>query len=540
MFANVLLCVLYFLQLNEYANRSIISSLLNGLKTNYLSIFLYLIILFLVKDPSDFALFELFVLLNISVVIVVLLGGKFQYLSKVKYTPRLIRLMACSVVLFTILEIIIVCVFNKWVYVLLLPTTSIFAYLFVYISLIILKPVELKINKHYLTNAKRKLSDCPNTKKVAITGSYGKTSTKEILLSILSQEFSVIATEKSFNTPMGICKTVNRRLRSTHEVFVAEMGAKKRGEIKELCDMVSPDIGVVVSVGRQHMYTFGSIENVYATKNELPLYLENKACVFNLDDKYVLKMYNDFKGTKIGVFVICRRNILVTKNLLKSNKYLRLNKSYDSVLKYFIRSKLNMVYAKNIILSSDGLVFDIYYNDEFLFNAQSCLLGVHNITNILLAVGVSILLNVTVQKIEIGINDLKQIEARLQKIVCPNGAIVLNNGYNACLDTSKNTLKTLNLFNRSNRVVVTPGLVECANQYEDNKLFGEMVAKNATSVIVVGDYNKRAITDGLISQGFLRSNIVYVGKFSDAKKIIDNSNENYVYLIENDLPENYC
>ena len=330
-------------------------------------------------------------------------------------------------------------------------------------------------------------------------------------------------------------RTIEEEARSE---VLAEMGAKAVGEINELCDLVKPNIGIVVSVGRQHLKTFGSLQNVYNTKKELPLYLSNGKCVFNLNDKLVSQMYDEYDGEKIGVLVLLKNKSYFLRNaIIKKKRMLRL--TFVNRRKYFFNNYYKKVYAKNIVLSENGMTFDVYYSGKFLFNAKTSLLGIHNIINILLAVGVAIFLNVSVSKIITGIDLVKEIDARLQKILCSNGAIILNNGYNACLDSSQWVLQTLSLFNRRKRVVITPGLVECLNQYEDNKIFAKMVAKYATNVVIVGDYNKQALEDGLLQSGFSLNNIEYVDKFSQAKKIIDDSDENYVYLIENDLPENY-
>lgn len=537
-FLSVLLGIIYYLQLDEYKEKSILKSLYYSLKDNYLNILIYLIVLFLIDNPSRFVWAELLLMLNIFVVLMVLMGSKFLYVEKVKYTKRTIRLLVCSGILFLVIQVVFACIFDWWVLVLFFPSTVCLSYLLAYLSLLILKPIEKKINDNYVMLAKEKLKNCAALTKVAVTGSYGKTSTKEILRSILSREFFTLATEKSFNTPMGICLTVNNKLKSTHEVLITEMGAKKRGEIKELCDMVVPDIGIVVSVGRQHMQTFGSVENIYQTKKELPDALVNKKCVFNLDNVYVRKMYDEYKGQKIGVFLMCVKTHSNANVVLKKMSYILKLIKYKSAV-YYTRCKKDCVYAKNIIATENGISFDVYYENTYLFQGTSLLLGVHNVTNILLAVAVAYLLGVPTNKMRLGVAEVNVINARLQKIVCSNGSVVLNNGYNANLDASKHTLKVLGLFKRRNKVVITPGLVENNNQYEDNKNFGKMVGKVASMVVIVGALNSKAIFDGLKEIGFNESNVRFVDKFTDANKIIENSDENYVFLIENDLPENY-
>ena len=123
-------------------------------------------------------------------------------------------------------------------------------------------------------------------KVIAITGSYGKTSTKDFLATILSKRYKVLKTPGSFNTPMGICKVIRGELKPEHEIFIVEMGAKEKGNIKELCDLVRPEIGIITAIGPQHLETFKTMESVVSTKYELieSLPVEGIA-VLNNDDE---------------------------------------------------------------------------------------------------------------------------------------------------------------------------------------------------------------------------------------------------------------
>ena len=133
----------------------------------------------------------------------------------------------------------------------------------------LLSPVERHINRHYYRDAEHRLQAMPGLKVIGITGSYGKTSTKHYLETILSEHFDVLMTPGSYNTTMGVIRTVREYLKPYHEVFIVEMGAKQRGDIKEICDLVHPGIGIITAVGEQHLESFKSIENVQATKFEL-------------------------------------------------------------------------------------------------------------------------------------------------------------------------------------------------------------------------------------------------------------------------------
>ena len=471
-------------------------------------------------------------------IILFILSNKFKNVRKIKYTKRMIRLIVFSVILLIIECVLIISFLPINVSIILLPLSLECSYITISLSYILLMPVELLIGKYYITIAKRKLSSNKKLIKVGITGSFGKTSTKEILSSILKEEFNVLATPKSFNTPFGITKTINEKLDNLSEIFICEMGAKKRGEIKYLCELVSVDCGIVTSVGRQHTSTFGSIENVYKTKNELPNYLFNKMCVFNLMNHYTFQMYREYMGEKIGVFLIIKRAIRTTKILIKrSRKICKKNNKY--IFKLYEYPKKFNYYAKNIKCTEYGSNFDVYYNDIFLMNVSTELIGIHNIINVLLAIALAFRLGMKRNNIASGVSKVKQINARLEKRVMPNGAIVLNNGYNSNIDSAKFTIETLKFFNREHKVIITPGLVETEDDYLYNEKFGEMLAKYCTDVVIVKEKNKGAILKGLLNAHFDMCNVVSVADFKDAIKIINNANENFVFLIENDLPDNY-
>ena len=134
---------------------------------------------------------------------------------------------------------------------------------------IINRPLEAAITRWYYNDAKRMLRAMPNLKIIGITGSFGKTSTKNFLYRVLSEKYNVLMTPGSFNTTLGVVRTVREHLKPHHEVFIVEMGAKQRGDIKEICDLVCPQMGIVTSVGEMHLETFGSVESEARTKFEL-------------------------------------------------------------------------------------------------------------------------------------------------------------------------------------------------------------------------------------------------------------------------------
>ncbi len=162
------------------------------------------------------------------------------------------------------------------------------SYVFMLLAAMVMKPIEDKINRGFMEDAKSIIQEMPRLTVCAVTGSYGKTSTKVVLGQVLSEEHHTMITPEIYNTPMGLTIAIRTMLKPTHEYFVAETGARQPGDIKELCDLVQPKIGILTAIGRQHLETFKTVENVAETKFELIRALpEDGLAVLNLDNKYI-------------------------------------------------------------------------------------------------------------------------------------------------------------------------------------------------------------------------------------------------------------
>lgn len=529
--------IIYYSQLDGYVIKSVLTRLYQKVKDNLLNVFMCFVIMLSMYIINFDNIYFLCVYIIGSVVVWIWAGNQFEFLKKIKYTKRVLR----QIVLMTILHVIcfVLLVFIKDFYLAIgFPILFFIVYLIYSLTLLLLLPIEHIIGSHFVNLAKKNLRKHDKLIKIGITGSFGKTSTKEILGSILREEFSTLITPKSYNTPLGIAKTINENLKNTHEVFVCEMGAKNRGEITELCRFVDIDLGVVTAVGRQHLSTFGSIENVYKTKKELPDYLYQKPCVFNLMNKYVLNMYKDFIYQKIGVFVLPKRKLKIFKVYIKKRiNRLSLKNSKTGVFCEY--AKRNNVYAKNLISTSEKTTFDLFENLQFVCRVETKLLGIHNVINILLASASAMVLGVSALSIVKGIRGIKSINARLEKNKNDKGAVIINNGYNSNLDSAPYSLSSLKLFDVKNKVVVTPGIIECDDDYKCNFEFGKIIANYCTEVIIVKRKNRKAIIDGLVSKNFAKNKIHVLDNFEEVKPILNDATSDYVFLIENDLPDNY-
>lgn len=376
----------------------------------------------------------------------------------------------------------------------------------VLLAFLILSPFEEINNKNYIIRAKRKLAKNSNLIKIGITGSYGKTSVKNILNTMLKQKYNVLSTPASFNTPMGLTKTILKQLNKSHEVFIAEMGATNRGDIKYICDFVKPDIGIITAIGNQHFESFKTIENLKNTKYELIEALPNKYfAAFNGDSSISMELYDK-----------CNTDKIFTKS---DNE------------KSFIK-------CKNIVTNENGIQFDLEKDGEIV-NCSSILLGRHNISNILLSAGVAYKLGVSLNQIKEAILQLKAVPHRLE-IIQNNGINIIDDSFNA---NSEGTVAALNVLNEfdGKKIIVTPGLIELGHlQDKENYKFGKNMAEVCDFVILIGQNQTEPIYNGLIDNNFDKNNINIVNSLEDAKGVLAKIlKKGDTVLFENDLPDNY-
>lgn len=188
--------------------------------------------------------------------------------NDVKYTGRMVRLIAVDMLLTLILGAGVAWAAYASVYCQTLAAAlAIFAPFVALAANAVTAPLERLNNKKYVTRAKRKLNESSPTV-IGITGSFGKTTAKNLLSAMLAQKYTVLATPGSYNTPMGVCKTINDSL-ADQKYFIAELGARYKGDIKELCDIIAPEYGLITAVGDMHLETMGSRAAVADTKFEL-------------------------------------------------------------------------------------------------------------------------------------------------------------------------------------------------------------------------------------------------------------------------------
>lgn len=373
----------------------------------------------------------------------------------------------------------------------------------------LLKPVEANINRKYYQDAERILRGMPDLKIIGVTGSYGKTSTKHYLNRILSEKYDVMMTPGSFNTTMGVIRTVREYLKPYNEVFIVEMGAKQPGDIKEICDLVHPEIGILTAVGEQHLESFKTIENVQRTKFEL---------IDSLPTDGLAVVNNDFP------FVANRK--------VDNVKCIRYAVSECGPAEYI---------AEDIRYSAHGTSFTVVTPTGEKFGFSTHLVGECNVSNLLAAIIVALRLEVPIEKISYAVNDIQQVEHRLNMKRTPGGVTIIDDAFNSNPTGSKMALDVLKMMTGGRRIIVTPGMIELGERQEElNAKFGEYIAGAADIAIIVGHYNREAIISGIKSTDTTSLDVHTVNSFSEAQQLLATTlKPGDTILYENDLPDTF-
>jgi len=428
-----------------------------------------------------------------------------------KYTPRIRRLIVTINILYLIPCLIFIFIFkekNLSLYYLIL---GFLAYINLFIGLLanfLNRPIEKLVSIHFEKQAKNKLKKMNNMEVIGITGSYGKTSTKNILYDILSVKYNAFKTPANFNTPYGLMITINNNLDIYNDYFIAEMGACKKGDIKELCDLVHPKYGILTRIGLAHLETFGSEKNIQETKFELVESLPSDGiAILNGDDEKQLnyEIKNDCEIIWIGI----------------DNEHVDLR-------------------ATDIKLSNKGTKFKILFKDDNeKYEFETKLLGRNNIYNILGGIALGKKLGITIKELQKAVKMIQPIEHRLSMTKYYDINII-DDAYNSNPLGCKMALEVLSMM-PGKHIVVTPGMIEVGEKEEEvNREFGEEIASVCDEVILIGKEKTKPIYEGLMNKKYNKDHIHILNDVMDAFPLMLKLKDKETYaLLENDLPDSF-
>ena len=322
----------------------------------------------------------------------------------------------------------------------------------VLLAAVIMRPLEEKINAGFYRAAAEKLEAYPDLIRIGITGSYGKTSVKLILKTLLSAKYRVLSTPPSFSTAMGISRVVNEQLDDEHQVFIAEMGAQQRGEIADMAKLVKPQYAVITNAGSAHIDSFGSVDKAAQAKFELIEALPEDGCAF----------FGFDGGFGDRLYAKCRRE-----------KY---RAAYDG----YIKSDIHVEGLENGV---NGANFVLVTADGQRQRIKTRLLGSYNARNIALCAAVAMKLGMTLDEIAKAAAKIKPVNHSLK--IIEGDIYVIDDSANTLPESAAEALRVLSHF-PGRRILVTAGLRDVEEDTEDiNFAFGTQISEYAERVILL-------------------------------------------------------
>ena len=383
----------------------------------------------------------------------------------------------------------------------------------------LVQPLEAAIRRRYLRQSAAVLQQI-NPKVIGITGSYGKTTTKQFLRDILNTRYQTYATPKSYNTLMGISLAINRDLLDDFrtEYFICEMGAYVEGEIERICQLTPPDIAIVTEIGPQHLERFGSLENIKNAKYELVKNLPpDGVAVFNWDNPYIREMANlAYPDTRLTV-----------------SRELTLDQAKAQGLTWI---------ASDIEENLSGISFRvtrISSGEDARISAN--IVGAHNVSNLLLCIAVANHEGIPLCDIASRIRSLQPAESRLVAETTAAGITIINDAYSANPAGIVSALKVLGMHKDGRRLLITPGMIELGELHEsENRKLGLLATEHATDIILIGRRQTAPILAAIEASTFDHERVHVVDALADAVVWYqDNLRTGDTVLFLNDLPDTY-
>ena len=390
---------------------------------------------------------------------------------------------------FSIIIIFYLLIISYWIYAFAITEEIAKLFIFLYLIIPVLTAMLVSLTNPFFNFQKRKIikratSKMGNLKKIkviGITGSYGKTSTKEFLDTILKKKYKVVKTEGNNNTNIGVAYTVLNKVNDSYDYFICEMGAYKIGEIKEMCEIVGPKIGILTGINEQHLELFGSIENTRKAKFEL-------------------------------IEALPGDGMAIINNKLKvESKKLKVNN-----IKYF-----SVDNVENTKVYQDHIEF-IYKDQKFKLN----LLGKHYIENILSAILVAEYLEMSLEEISKAIEKIKPNKFMMRKLSGPNDSIFIDDSYSANPDGVIAALDYLDeAYKDYQKIIVFPGIIELGNKSKEihQKLFSKI--------------DKVCDISYIMSQEFVKLKVCKVNE-NNCKFIFEENFDKVANILKNDLNKN--
>jgi len=381
-----------------------------------------------------------------------------------------------------------------------------------FLLIVVLNWLQIPIEAYIIAKAKRRLR-AHKAIKIGIAGSFGKTTMREILKTVLSEDKHVASPGGSHNTPLAIARFIES-LSGNEEVLVFEFGEYYPGDIKKLCKFVEPDWGVVTGINEAHLERFGTLERATGTIFELVDYLKSKSGSFS-------------KGS-------FSREVLVYINS-EGTVRSRDDKSYI----FYGQNGTEVWRVKSASTNIEGTTIHFSHFDKDV-ETHSRLLGLHNVGPLSAAADIASRLGLTDEQIQKGIEKTKPFDHRMQPRT-DGGVIWIDDSYNGNPDGAAAAIEFLKTLKGHRRFYVTPGLVEMGSRKEEiHKEMGRKLAEaGIEKVILIKDSVTPFIEEGLKEADYKGEVIWYdfgPTAFNALPKMTVSGD---VILIQNDWPDQY-
>lgn len=388
------------------------------------------------------------------------------------------------------------------------------------------QPLTIFLRNRIIKKAKRKRATFKNLLVIGITGSYGKTSTKEFLAEILSKKVTlkggtldaskVLKTREHQNSEMGISQCILNDLRSDHQIFIVEMGAYNRGGIKLLCDIVKPKIGIITGINEQHLATFGSMKNLLSAeggKELIESLPKDGLVIFNGNNNYCFELYQKTQKPK----KLCGKISANVEFLTKTN--------FD-------------LWAEDIKVDKESLFFRVISKSKDSANFKVNLLGAQNIENILLAVCCAKELGMDLKEISKACQKLKPLPHQMELKKGVQGLNIIDATYSTNPDGIISHLEYLKIW-PGKKVIVMPCLIELGKASKEvHKRIGKKIAEVCDLAIITSKERFKEIREGAIEKGLRKENIIFLENSKEILKRIKNfCQKDGVVLLEGRVPK---
>lgn len=384
------------------------------------------------------------------------------------------------------------------------------------LATLLVAPADMLVKRLVVARAQRQLARHPNLAIIAITGSYGKTTMKEMLAAVLAEKYTVLKTAGNQNTPLGLSRLISTQLTAETEILIVEMGAYGPGDIRELCRIAPPHISVLTGINEAHLERFGSLETTAHTKFEIVRHARPDAfVVLNADDERVRAAAAD--QVQAGQTVRWYSGAGAKESECRITE-----PAFDAAA---------LQQSATVQCGS----FD-------LGTVRTKLLADYVWGDIAAAALVAERLHLTPAEVRRGIAALEPLPHRLQPIKGAGGIIVIDDSYNGNPAGARAAISLLSRFTEQRRVYVTPGLVEMGDRSEAvHEELGRALAPVADVVIVVTNSVSEAIKRGLRAAGFPAEAIVECPSAAAAHaQVKERARPGDVILFQNDWPDNYA